>query len=120
VNKVLNDLVAEGYLSKLSKGRFYKPERGKFGDLKPDTTPDKACLRLFQLLKELDESQIAKIKKLALKYNPQTIAMLGAMLETLNPQEDTLALFKKLNPITHYKLSISEDVFPTLKKWNIR
>jgi hypothetical protein len=43
VNKVLNDLVAEGYLSKLSKGRFYKPERGKFGDLKPDT---------YQTLKE--------------------------------------------------------------------
>ncbi|MDR1583335.1 MAG: DUF6088 family protein, partial [Prevotellaceae bacterium] len=37
VNKVLNDLVAEGYLAKLSKGRFYKPEHGKFGDLKPDT-----------------------------------------------------------------------------------
>ena len=207
VNKVLNDLVAEGYLCKLSKGRFYKPERGKFGELKPDTyqtvkdllvkdgrligymtgyyafnelmlttqvpaifqiatrkekkalvrglyrihfvkqensitkdnipllrlldclrffkiipdtTPDKACLRLLQLLKELDEQQITKIKKLALKYNPQTIATLGAMLETLNIQEDTSALFKKLNPITHYKLSISETVLPTQKKWNIR
>jgi hypothetical protein len=207
VNKVLNDLVADGYLAKLSKGRFYKPERGKFGDLKPDTyqtvkdllvkggkligyitgyyvfnelllttqvpailqiatrkekkaiergiyrihfvkqentitketvpllrlldclrffkiipdtTPDRACQRLFQLLKELDEPQIAKIKKLALKYNPQTIAMLGSMLETINSQEDTAALFKKLNPLTHYKLSISENVLPTQKKWNIR
>jgi hypothetical protein len=207
VNKVLNDLVAEGYLAKLSKGRFYKPERGKFGDLKPDTyqtvkdllvkdgrligyitgyytfnelmlttqvpailqiamrkekkalerdiyrihfvkqentitketvsllrlldclrffktipdtTPDKACQRMLQLLKELDEQQVAKIKKLAAKYNPQAIAMLGAMLEILNPQEDTSALFKKLNPLTHYKLSISETVLPTQKKWNIR
>jgi predicted transcriptional regulator of viral defense system len=207
VNKVLNDLTAEGYLSKLSKGRFYKPERGKFGDLKPDTyqtvkdllikdgkligyitgyyvfnelllttqvpvilqiamrkekkalergiyrihfvkqentitketvpllrlldclrffktipdtMPDKACQRMLQLLKELDEQQVAKIKKLAAKYNPQAIAMLGAMLEILNPQEDTSALFKKLNPLTHYKLSISETVLPTQKKWNIR
>ena len=207
INKILNDLVAEGYLCKLSKGRFYKPEHGKFGELKPDTyqtvkdllvkdgkltgyitgyyafnelmlttqvpailqiasrkekkaivrgiyrihfvkqentitketvpllrlldclrffkiipdtTPDNACQRLLQLLKELDEQQIVKIKKLSLKYNPQTISLLGAMLETLNPTEDTGALFKKLNPITQYKLSISENVLPTQKKWKIK
>jgi hypothetical protein len=42
-------------------------------------------------LKELDEQQIAKIKKLVLKYTPQTIALLGAMLEVLYPNEDTVA-----------------------------
>jgi hypothetical protein len=38
------------------------------------------------------------------------------MLETLNSQEDTSALFKKQNPLTYYKLSISETVLPTQKK----
>ncbi|MDR2929159.1 MAG: DUF6088 family protein [Cytophagaceae bacterium] len=191
VSKILNDLVAEGILRKLSKGRFYKPETGKFGELSPDTyqtvkdllvqdgkligyitgysvfndlelttqvsavlqigmrrekkalmrgtyrisfirqensitkenipllrlldclrffknipdtTPDKACQRLLYLLSELDEQQVAKTKKLALKYTPQTIALLGAMFETINPQEDTESLFKKLSPITVYKL----------------
>jgi hypothetical protein len=86
----------------------------------PDATPDKACQRLLYLLKELDEQQIIKIKKLALKYTPQTIALLGAMLETIRPQENTDSLFKKLNPMTSYKLSISQDILPTQKKWNIR
>jgi hypothetical protein len=85
----------------------------------PDTTPDEACQRLLYLLKELDEQQVAKIKKLALKYTPQTIALLGAMLEVINPQEETESLFKKLNPITVYKLSISLDILPTQKKWKI-
>ncbi|MDR1678640.1 MAG: DUF6088 family protein [Prevotellaceae bacterium] len=206
VSKILNDLVAEGILRKLSKGRFYKPETGKFGELPPDTyqtvkdllaqdgkligyitgysvfndlelttqvpailqigmrrekkalvrgiyrisfirqenaitkenipllrlldclrffknipdtTPDKVCQRLLHLLSEFDEQQINKIKKLALKYTPQTIALLGAMLETINPQEDTESLFKTLNPITIYKLSISPNILPTQKKWKI-
>jgi hypothetical protein len=207
VNKILNDLVSEGVLRKLSKGRFYKPQIGKFGELPldiyqtvkdllekdgkmigyltgssafndlmlttqvpsalqigmrrekkalvrdacrisfirqenaitkenipllrlldclrffkiiPNTTPDKVCQRLLHLLKELDEQQIAKIKKLALKYTPQTIALLGAMLEVLYPNEDTAALFKKLNPMTVYKLSISLNILPTQKKWRIK
>ncbi|MDR1199332.1 MAG: DUF6088 family protein [Prevotellaceae bacterium] len=207
VSKILNDLVAEGVLRKLSKGRFYKPQIGRFGELSldtyqtvkdllekdgkmigyltghsafndlmlttqisailqigmrrekkalvrgsyqinfirqdnaiteenipllrlldclrffkiiPDTTPDKSCQRLLTLLKELDEQQIAKIKKLALKYTPQTIALLGAMIETLNPNEGTSALFKKLNPMTVYKLSISQNILPTQKKWRIK
>jgi len=207
VSKILNHFVATGYLRKLSKGRFYKPQISRFGELPPDTyqivkdliqkdgkligyitgysafndfalttqvsaileigmhkekkaiirgiyrirfirqentitkenipllrlldclrffknipdtTPDNACQRLIYLIGKLDEQEIAKIKKLALKYTPQTIALLGAMLETINPQEDTNLLFKKLNPITVYKLGISNKILPTQKKWNIQ
>ncbi|MDR3272997.1 MAG: DUF6088 family protein [Flavobacteriaceae bacterium] len=207
VSKALNKFVEDGYLRKISKGRFYKTQIGKFGELPPDTyqtvkdllekdgkqigyitgysafndlmlttqvpailqigtrrekkaivrgiyrirfvlqsntitkenipllrlldclrffkiipdiTPDKACQRLLYLLKELDEQQTVKIKKLALNYTPQAITLLGAMLETINPQENTAALFKKLNPMTTYKLSISQSILPTQKKWNIR
>ena len=86
----------------------------------PDTTSDNACQRLIYLMEKLDEQEISKIKKLALKYTPQAIALLGAMLEAINPQEDTIALLKKLNPITTYKLGISEEILPTQKKWNIQ
>ena len=207
VSKILNDFVSQGFLRKMSKGRFYKPEVGKFGELPPDTyqtvkdllvkngkmigyitgysafndfllttqvsailqigtrrakkslvrgiyrirfvkqentitketvpllrlldclrffkeipdtTPDKACQRLLQLLKELNKQQISKTKKLVLKYTPQAIALLGAMLETLNQQEETKTLFKKLNPMTSYKLSISQEILPTQKKWRIK
>lgn len=207
VSKILNYFVATGYLRKLSKGRFYKPQMSKFGELPPDTyqivkdliqkdgkligyvtgysafndftlttqvsaileigmrkekkaivrgiyrirfirqenaitkenipllrlldclrffknipdtTPDNACQRLIYLIEKLDKQEIIRIKKLALKYTPQTIALLGSILEAVNPQEDTAMLFKKLNPITVYKLGISETILPTQRKWNIQ
>lgn len=46
VNKVLNNLVKKGSLRRLSKGRFYKPQIGKFGELMPDT---------YQIVKDLIE-----------------------------------------------------------------
>ncbi|GHU80321.1 hypothetical protein FACS1894145_6520 [Bacteroidia bacterium] len=206
VSRILNDFVTQGYLRKLSKGRFYKPQISKFGELPPDmyqtvkdliekdskligyitgytafndlglTTqapsalqvgtydekkaivrgayrisfikqrnnitkenipllklldclrlfkiipdilPDNACKRLLYLLSQLDENQRNKIKKLVLKYSPQTISLLGAMLETLSPQEDTTTLFKMLNPMTSYKLGISDKILFNQKKWNI-
>jgi len=207
VSKILNHFVVTGYLRKLSKGKFYKPQMSKFGELPPDTyqivkdliqkngkligyitgysafndfvlttqisaileigmrkekkaivrgiyrirfirqdntitkenipllrlldclrffknipdtTPDNACQRLIYLIEKLDEQEISKIKKLALKYTPQTIALLGAILEIIKPREDTNLLFKKLNPITVYKLGISDKILPTQKKWNIQ
>jgi hypothetical protein len=86
----------------------------------PDAMPDETCKRLLYLFSKLDEAQIATVKRLVLKYNPATIALLGAILETLNPEEDTAALFKKLNPITTYKLYIPLKVLPTQRKWNIQ
>lgn len=35
VIKILNRLVAEGIIAKISKGRFYKPKKSAFGTLKP-------------------------------------------------------------------------------------
>ena len=86
----------------------------------PDAMPAESCQRLFYLLSELNENQKNKIKKLALKYTPQAIALLGAMLETLNPSEDVEILKNTLNFQTFYKLSIPQEVLPTQKKWNIR
>jgi hypothetical protein len=207
VNKILNTLVAEGILRKLSKGRFYKSQMSEFGELPPDTyqtlkgllekdgkiigyftgysafnefalttqvpaalqigtrkekkklehdnyrisfikqentitkeniqllklldclrffkiipdaMPEQSCKRLLYLFSKLDETQIFTAKRLALKYNPATIALLRAILEMNNPKENTAALFKKLNPITTYKLYIPLGVLPTQKKWNIQ
>jgi hypothetical protein len=207
VNKILNDLVAKGIIRKLSKGRFYKPQISKFGELPPDTyqvvkdliekngkmigyltgyaafndlglttqvpvtlqigtrkekkaivrgiyrirfvkqentitkenipllrlldclrffkeipdtMPDTACRRLLVLFQQLSPEQIAITKRLVLKYNPAAIALFGAILEMLNPEENTVALLKKLNPITVYNLNISQEVLPIQKKWNIR
>ena len=86
----------------------------------PDTMPKESCQRLLYLLSKLNDNQKNKIKKLVIKYTPQAIALLGAMLETLNPNEDLEILKQTLNFQTFYKLSIPQEILPTQKKWNIR
>ena len=86
----------------------------------PDAMPKDSCQRLLYLLSKLNDNQRNKIKKLALKYTPQAIALLGAMLETLHPDEDVEMLRKALNFQTFYNLSIPQDILPTQKRWNIR
>lgn len=46
LKKILNRLVESGKISRLSKGRFYKPKKTEFGVLKPDT---------YQIVKDLLE-----------------------------------------------------------------
>ena len=86
----------------------------------PDSTPDEKCSRILLLLKELTKKQKEEIKKLSLKYTPQATALLGAMLETLNPKEKTEEMYNLLNPQSFYKLGISENILSNQKKWNIR
>ena len=86
----------------------------------PDSMPDERCRRLLLLLKELNAKERETIKRLSLKYTPQATALLGAMLETINPGEDTTVMYNALNPQTFYKLGISPSVLPTQQKWNIK
>jgi predicted transcriptional regulator of viral defense system len=86
----------------------------------PDTMPTESCRRILYLLSKLDDTQQNKIKKLALKYTPQAIALLGAMLEALNPNENVEILRKSLNFQTFYRLGIPQEILPTQKKWNIK
>jgi hypothetical protein len=86
----------------------------------PDTMPDIACRRLLYLISQLDTGQVAEIKKLSLNYTPQVTSLLGAMLETLNPKEDTTDLLKALNPQTIFRLNISKDILLNQQKWYIK
>ena len=86
----------------------------------PDTNPMDPCNTILAILSKLSEIQRNKIKKLALKYTPQAIALLGAMLEELNPNENVEMLQNSLNYQTFYNLSIPQEVLPNQKKWNIR
>jgi hypothetical protein len=207
ITKILNNMVAAGQIRRLCKGRFYKPQMSKFGELPPDTTqvvkdllekngkmigyltgysvfnklglttqvpvvlqigvkkakqpvtrgnyrisfiiqqntitkenipilqlldclrffknipdamPDDICRRLLILFKQLSLTQINTAKRLVLKYTPSTIALLGAILETNNENEDTTTLYKALNLQSSYKLDISNGILLNSKKWQIR
>lgn len=86
----------------------------------PDAMPNETCKRLLYLFSQLDKIRIVKIKKLALKYNPSTIALLGALLQTLDKNEDTNMLLNKLNPQTSYKLGISQEILQNQERWYIK
>ncbi len=92
----------------------------RFFKIIPDSMPDETCSRLLVLFKQLSRTQIVSAKKMVLKYNPATIALLGAILEAINGDEDTSFLYKKLNHQSSYVLNISEKSLPTQKKWHIR
>jgi len=85
----------------------------------PDTTPDQACRRLIDVFRKLADKQLLAAKKLILKYNPASIALLGAILENACAEEDVSILFKAINHQTTYKFGISEEVLPNSKRWHI-
>ena len=84
----------------------------------PDSNLEFSCKRLLAIIKDLSGKDKTTMVRLALKYPPAAKALLGAMLDELN--ESTLAdlLYKTLNPITKYKLSVNKILSQT-EKWNI-
>ena len=207
VVKALNRMVASGEITKLAKGKFYKPRKTQFGDLKPSayqiakdyierdgklvgymtgysaynalglttqissfiqigtnksrravkrdkytisfilqqntitkknieilrildavrfireipgTSPDEACIRLKEIIKELNEEQKAMLAKCSLKYTNYVRALCGAMLEDIGCNVSLLeSIRKSLNGITNYYLPISESVLPNKQNWKI-
>lgn len=84
----------------------------------PDTNPEFSCKRLLAILKDLSEKDKSTMVRLAFKYPPATKALLGALLDELNESNLAESLYKTLNPITKYKLSV-DKVLTKTEKWNI-
>ena len=85
----------------------------------PDASIESSCKRLLDILKNLSDKDKSTIVRLALKYPPATIALLGALLDELQQTLITEPLYKILNPITKYKLSGVSNVLSITDKWNI-
>jgi hypothetical protein len=92
----------------------------RFFKIIPDAMPDTICRRLLVLFKQFTPEQTNTAKRLAVKYPPSTIALLGAILETNNEKEDTTTLFKALNHQSSYKLDIPSQILSNQKKWHIK
>ncbi len=86
----------------------------------PDTSIVTSIQRLNALLVELDSRKQQSMVRLSMKYPPATRALLGALLEDLQVTIDLNELQKSLNPITSYKLAITESTLPTINNWNIQ
>ncbi|QCR25250.1 hypothetical protein C1N53_22275 (plasmid) [Pontibacter sp. SGAir0037] len=85
----------------------------------PDRNNKKTILILLEYIRKLTERDTSRLIELALDYNPATRALLGALLEQLGYAKEADRLKQSLNPLTKYKLGISESILPNRKDWNI-
>jgi len=85
----------------------------------PDANVEVSCKRFLAIIKNFTDKEINTLVRLALKYQPATRALLGALLEQLQQGRTTEALYKSLNPITKYKLTGAAKALSTTEKWNI-
>lgn len=85
----------------------------------PDSSIEASCNRFLAVIKNFSEKEINNLVRLGLKYPPATRALLGALLEQLQPDKVSEPLFKSLNPITKYKLAGAGKALSTTEKWNI-
>ncbi len=83
----------------------------------PATTPDVAISQIIEWIKGLSDSERDRLFELGKAYRPYVIAQIGAIYEYLGFA--TGDLIEMLNPVTQYKIGISERTLPTTKKWNI-
>ncbi|AZQ63311.1 hypothetical protein EI427_14000 [Flammeovirga pectinis] len=85
----------------------------------PDATIKETCERIKSILKEKKEEDKERLIFLAKKYAPSTRALLGALLDDIEPSSLTDKLFKTLNPVTTYPLNGAKAVLSTTQKWHI-
>ena len=86
----------------------------------PDTSIDKSIDVLISKLKSLLPESLKKLIHLSLQYNPATRALLGAIIENYFPSVNLIELRKTLNPLTKYKIGITEHKLSNLENWNIK
>jgi hypothetical protein len=85
----------------------------------PDTTPDATIRRLIDLCRA-GRLSFARMLRAAKSEPPRVRALLGLMGTLLDKPAGSLAALRhSLNPLTAFKLGLS-DVFPAATGWNIR
>ena len=86
----------------------------------PDLDIKSGITILSTILKKFNAKEISTIIKIALKYPPRTRALLGALLEMNNIQEDLNKLQESLNPFSEYFFGIKKEILPTIDNWKIK
>ncbi len=85
----------------------------------PDASDTEVLKAIGKKLLLLSNADLEKIQRLAIKYyNPATVAVLGLLLSD-NKTSILSALKNLLNPVTQFKLRLSEKDWQNKKEWNI-
>lgn len=85
----------------------------------PDSDANTSFKKLSELIRKLKFDEQRQLVKLAFDYKPSVRAMVGAVLDQVDE-----ALVKKLkdslNPLTIYKIGLTESQGTNLSKWKIQ
>jgi hypothetical protein len=86
----------------------------------PDANINVSCERLKNIIQDLPDFDQDYMLKLAMKYNPATRALTGAMLELIKGEAYVALLYSTLRVTTTFDLNISEETLKNKDKWQIR
>jgi hypothetical protein len=85
----------------------------------PDTDINQSCERLKVIIQELTNEKIDYLVKLAMKYNPATRAIVGAIIELIKGAVYAESLLKSLRESTIFEVNISAQTLNNKSKWRI-
>ena len=85
----------------------------------PDTTPDEIVRYAKKNVEAISKEQKERLAVLAKEYRPRTRAIMGAILSELGEWEKSYMLKETLNPLSSYKVGLSENVLKEKSKWKI-
>ena len=85
----------------------------------PDADVTESCKRIISIFRNFSQEERIAIAKYALKYNPGTKAITGAILDYISEINITDQLYKSINPATDFDLRIGIETLPTKQKWRI-
>ena len=85
----------------------------------PDADVNNSCKRIISIFRDFSEEERTAIEKYALKYNPGTKALAGAILEYISEGHISDRLYYSINPATEFDLKISIETLPNKQRWRI-
>jgi len=85
----------------------------------PDADVNTSCKRIISIFRDFSEEEKTAIAKYALKYNPGTKALAGAILEHISEGRISDRLYYSINPATTFDFQISIETLPNKQRWRI-
>ena len=85
----------------------------------PDATPNDVVAYTMKSVSELKMKEKKQLAQLATERRPRTKALLGAVFQVLGNIEEASLLKKTLNPLSSYRVGISNSILDNKAEWKI-
>jgi hypothetical protein len=85
----------------------------------PDSNVTMSCELIISLIRKLNTSDLITMIRLAMKYNPGTRALAGAIIDQVSGLNISEQLLNSLNPVSQFLFNISEGVLSNKIKWRL-